>query len=136
MPVIDHIHTYKRWQIKKGKDKLIGGEPVYKCIDKDCTHYCVKSLLLGKRSRCTVCRAEIVLNREDLRRVAPHCLNCSNTKEAKALADAGNLLDKFNLFTMDEVEVGLDHINEIHEIEKLEDIQDARGMEMPEQSSK
>lgn len=112
MPVMEHIHTYARWQVAKGKDKIMGGEQVMKCIAPDCAHYSVKSLVIGKRSLCTKCGTEIILTKEALRRVNPTCLRCGKTKEGKALNDAGGLLDSFHLFDSEEIEEAKNRINQ------------------------
>jgi len=82
MPALDHIHTYVRWKINRFKDKIIGGEQVFKCADAHCTHHQVRSMVVGKASRCTNCGSEFILSNDDTRRVHPLCFNCSNTRVA------------------------------------------------------
>lgn len=78
MPVLKHIHQYKRVRIMRdGKFYL------YRCAHKDCSHREDKKFLEGKASLCNKCGAEFKLTFEDLRRAFPTCLNCANTKIAK-----------------------------------------------------
>lgn len=83
-PIAGHVHSYVRWKISRYKDKLIKGERVFKCSDPDCSHYRVRSLVIGKNSLCPKCKKNIfVLTWQALQRAEPMCLDCSNTKEAK-----------------------------------------------------
>ena len=76
--ILDHIHTYVRW-------KVAFGELQYRCANPDCLHTAPVSLIEGKRSICSKCGLnELILSKEDLRRVKPMCVECSNTKEAKS----------------------------------------------------
>lgn len=70
--VLKHVHIYVRY--KRG---------LYKCNDPHCTHFADREFLVGKATLCSKCGSEFVLTREDLKRKAPLCLNCSDTKEAK-----------------------------------------------------
>lgn len=93
MPVLDHIHTYEKWMIKKGHPMIRAGEEQYRCIDPDCTHFTAKSLVKDKRSLCTKCRRnEIILDREALRRVSPLCISCGKTKEGAAMRAAEDMV--------------------------------------------
>ena len=75
--VLDHTHTYVRW-------KKAFGEQQYKCDDPDCTHTAPRSLILGKRTICSICRAkDFILDSKSLKLARPRCPDCSNTKEAK-----------------------------------------------------
>lgn len=71
-----HVHTWVKW-------KKNFGEMQYRCKDPDCFDIKPKSLLVGKKSLCTICRQEMTLTLEDLRRANPRCINCSDTKAAK-----------------------------------------------------
>ena len=72
----EHTHIYVRY----GKRF---GEVQYKCDDPDCTHIAPRSLVLGKRTICAVCRDKtFVLTYRDLRLSRPRCQGCSNSKEA------------------------------------------------------
>jgi hypothetical protein len=90
MPTVAHIHTYIRHKNKPG---------YYRCNSPDCTYSIEKSEILGKLSRCNQCGNQIILSREDLRRAAPKCLNCSNTKKAIAHRKAQNVLDVLGTFS-------------------------------------
>ena len=83
MPTLNHIHCYIRFRRRPG---------YYRCYDPICTHFLDKESLLGKMTACFDCGTKFILTREDLRRAVPRCLNCSNTKEAKAHRLAQELL--------------------------------------------
>ena len=90
--ILDHVHIFVRW-------RKAFGEWQYKCADPDCYEVKPLSLILGKRSRCAVCRqTEMILTREDLRRAKPRCKDCSNTKQAiwnrKIQADLTKILQE------------------------------------------
>lgn len=75
--VLDHTHTYVRW-------KKAFGEQQYKCDDPDCTSTAPRSLLLGKRSICAICRSkDLILDHKSLKLARPRCENCSNTQESR-----------------------------------------------------
>lgn len=74
MPAIAHIHTYVKYKNRPG---------YFRCEAPNCTHIIDKELLEGKLNLCSFCGAQTILTREDLRRVRPRCLNCSETKKAK-----------------------------------------------------
>ena len=73
MPSLNHIHTYIKYKNRPG---------YFRCLDEKCTHFINKEMLIGKLSRCTLCGAEFTLNRFDLMRAKPRCLECSNTQKA------------------------------------------------------
>ena|SRR5215469_6979605 len=75
MPIIKHLHTYRRHKTRPG---------YMMCIDPYCTHIIKMQLLEGKAALCNKCHGEMIISQEDLRRVRPVCLDCSNTKEARA----------------------------------------------------
>jgi hypothetical protein len=77
MPSIKHTHTYVKYKNRPG---------YFRCNDMKCTHFIDQERILGKLSKCNFCGNEFILTEEDLRRVRPRCLNCSNTKIAKRLA--------------------------------------------------
>lgn len=74
MPALKHVHTYVKYKNRPG---------YWRCDDKLCTHFIDKERVKGKLSRCNSCGAVFELTYEDLRRVKPVCVECSNTKEAK-----------------------------------------------------
>jgi hypothetical protein len=85
--VKEHVHTYVRWQRKFG-------EMQYKCDDPDCLHFAPISLILGKRSMCSICHEnEIILTRKDFRLARPRCVKCSQTKEAKNVRKVQELVE-------------------------------------------
>ena len=90
MPVVNHVHTFIRSKSKSG---------FYKCNSPDCTYYVEKTEILNKLSRCNQCGDQIILTREDLRRAAPKCLNCSNTKKAIAHKKAKSVLNLLGTFS-------------------------------------
>lgn len=94
MPTLTHVHSYIRWKIQVGRrrfDKHIQGEAVYRCSDKDCTHYVQRSALIGKTSLCPHCGTPFVLDGEALNRVIPLCLNCRGTTEGKQFRAAKDI---------------------------------------------
>ncbi len=75
-----HMHFYERLRTVKGKRS-----PFYKCMDPECPHYINANLLLGRRVLCSICKAgKLVVTSEDLKRKHFRCIDCSNTKEARA----------------------------------------------------
>lgn len=77
MASLNHVHTY----VKYSKTQM-------KCDDPYCTHLQLKDRLLGKITRCSVCkRNEFVLTKQDLKRVRPRCIECSETRAAKSYRD-------------------------------------------------
>lgn len=95
MKALDHLHIFERWQIKPGQPRKAFGEMQYRCTHPDC--YCVKpvSLLLGKKAICALCKErEVILDRDQLKRVQPRCPRCSQTKEAIRRRDLAQKLEK------------------------------------------
>lgn len=85
--VINHTHSYVRWHRSKQ------GEWMYKCANPNCSHLAQASFIKGKVSLCPQCKtAELLLDKEALRRVVPKCPNCRNTKESRVLKKAAELL--------------------------------------------
>jgi hypothetical protein len=73
MPVINHIHSYIRFS-----------KTQYRCADPYCSHLNTIDKLLGKVSRCPICKiTDFVLSRSDLKLAKPRCINCSQTKSAR-----------------------------------------------------
>lgn len=70
----EHVHSFVRY--KKTKNAIY-----YKCNDPYCTTVFDRELLVGKASRCS-CTNIFILDREQLKRAVPKCLDCRNTKEA------------------------------------------------------
>ncbi len=89
-----HIHTYIRAKRKDGtKNPLL-----YRCADPDCTHSMNKFDIEGKRSLCSHCQeTEIILTPTVLKLSRPLCLNCSNTKEAKAFREKKRILQEIGI---------------------------------------
>lgn len=87
MPALEHIHTY----VRRNRTQ-------YRCAHPDCTHYMLKSDLLGKRTVCGVCNTiTFMLSRSDLRRAVPRCIDCSNTLEAKKLKEKKLILEELGI---------------------------------------
>jgi len=74
MSSLKHVHTYVKYKKRSG---------YFRCADSHCTHILDKEAVLGKASLCTSCGKEFILSREDLKRVKPRCLECSNTARGK-----------------------------------------------------
>lgn len=78
MPSLDHTHIYKKWK------KLPSGEQLWKCNHQRCTHFIEEGLIEGKISICNICKQnELLMSKENLRRVEPRCVDCSNTAEGR-----------------------------------------------------
>ena len=82
MPAINHVHTYVKY---KSRPRF------YRCDAPNCTHFLDKDALVGKLSLCTECGAQMILTSEDLKRVRPRCINCSDTVKARAHRKAQEL---------------------------------------------
>ena len=77
MPVIKHTHIYKRFS-----------KTQYQCADPYCTHIQTVDRLIGKATRCNVCKVtEFVLTRKDLKLAMPRCVNCSNSKASRTFRE-------------------------------------------------
>ena len=79
MPSLKHIHTYVRFKQKSGKTLKTWW---WRCENSLCTHFAPYEMVVGKKTLCTNCGSEMILTSEDMRRIRPRCLACSNTKEA------------------------------------------------------
>lgn len=84
----EHIHKFMRL----GKSR--SGKVRYRCVLPDCYFVVNKELLLGKQSLCNECSAPIILDRYDLTRAAPRCINCKKTKEAVKFKQAADVASK------------------------------------------
>lgn len=78
---INHCHTYALYKRRSGK---LAKDKVFKCLDPHCYHFLEYERVLGKASHCNACGAEFILDYKALQSVYPRCLNCSNSKEARA----------------------------------------------------
>ena len=73
MPVLNHIHSYIKFSASQ-----------MQCSDPYCSHLQTKDRLVGKVSRCPICKiTDFILTRADLKLAKPRCVNCSQTKAAK-----------------------------------------------------
>lgn len=117
MPVLNHIHSYIKFKKRPG---------FFRCNSPDCTHFIERDAILNKLSLCTSCGNQMILTREDLRRAKPKCLDCANTKKAKAHRKAQDLtrylgtesfpgFSSIKEFTHDDI-LGLEEIEEEEEI--------------------
>jgi len=93
MPSLKHIHTYAQYKGRKG---------YFKCIHPECTHFTSRELVLEKKSCCTSCGGEFILDYENTQMVRPRCLMCRDTKKAKAFQIGKRLLAKEISFTVGE----------------------------------
>ena len=73
-----HVHTYAA----RGAGTKDVNRTIWVCMDPDCTTRVARADLMGKRSLCNSCHAEIILDSQSLKRARPQCLSCSKTKEA------------------------------------------------------
>lgn len=87
-----HIHTYER---------SISNKSVYRCIDPDCMHYHTAEFLIGKKSICNKCKRPFLLERwmliGKMAVRSPMCLDCGNSKKARAHKNLKNFVEKFFL---------------------------------------
>ena len=88
MPPLKHIHTYSFMERRNGED-------YFKCDDPLCTHFQRRSLIVGKISMCSKCRAnEVLLDYKQLNaRKNPLCTECQETKFAKTLKETKSLME-------------------------------------------
>lgn len=91
MSSLKHIHTYA--QMKGRKD-------YFKCLHPECSHYTSRDLVLEKKSLCTACGGEFILDCENTRMVRPKCLNCRSTRKARAYQLAQELVKKTLTFSV------------------------------------
>lgn len=77
MPSLNHIHKYVRYHKLGGKTLK---DRVFRCDDPGCTHYAPAELVIGKRSRCTICDGPFTLDAEAARRAKPRCPECTEHK--------------------------------------------------------
>jgi hypothetical protein len=102
MPVINHIHSYVRFSASQ-----------MKCADPYCSHLQTKERLLGKVSRCPICKTtDFILTRADLRLAKPRCINCSNTKEAREFKENRDKVKETLKNALDNVSTMLGNLNE------------------------
>lgn len=74
----------------------------FKCNDPNCFYTAPRSLILGKTSLCPQCHIhELILDKEAMRRAVPRCINCRETKEAKAYKAAKNLIEQIGIENME-----------------------------------
>ena len=83
MPTLKHTHTYVRQRTRKG---------YYMCADPDCTESTKRGDLHGKRSKCTACGAEMILDNNKLRLSKPTCDLCGGSEKAKTFQKAQALV--------------------------------------------
>lgn len=87
-----HIHTYVQFKARKG---------YFRCAATDCpkdNHHLEREAVIGKRSRCPDCGTVFVLDNQDVKRVRPLCLNCSDTKKARAYRLGQSVLKDMTVF--------------------------------------
>jgi hypothetical protein len=88
MPALNHVHIYVRRR----------GTQTYGCDDPDCTTKVPKEELVGKRTRCGVCKTnEFVLTRADLRLTRPRCPQCSQRADHKETREKKRLLEEMGI---------------------------------------
>jgi hypothetical protein len=84
MPSINHVHTYVKYKKRPG---------YMRCADPYCTHQLDIESCHGKASKCSVCGTEFILSSQDMKRVRPRCLACSDTAQARKVRAAQALFD-------------------------------------------
>ena len=84
MPGLNHVHKYRRAigriTNKNRNSKMIN---YYKCALKNCTHYVLATLILGKESICNRCGNKFTLPMalSELTN-SPHCRECTKRKSS------------------------------------------------------
>ena len=86
MPSLKHVHIYAKYKGRPG---------FFRCADPLCTHFMDKERVIGKMTKCNLCGAEFILDRESALRSRPRCLNCSTSKKALAHKSATALVNEF-----------------------------------------
>jgi Zn ribbon nucleic-acid-binding protein len=86
------------------------------CADPYCSHLQTKDRLVGKVSRCPICKTtDFILTRADLKLAKPRCVNCSQTKAAKEFKEnrdkVKNVLQDF----LNPTEDAMNPIVDLHE---------------------
>lgn len=77
-----HLHKYQRVNIgSKTKPYL-----VYRCMKPGCTHYITPKLALNRACECNRCGKIMVLTKEALTLVKPHCAGCVERKDSDRLS--------------------------------------------------
>ena len=87
----DHIHKYYRTyiggrQIVKdddGKRRIISTEKheVFRCAIPGCTTYKERALVIGDISTCWNCNEELIIDKENIKRVKPTHKFCRKQRE-------------------------------------------------------
>lgn len=96
MPSLNHTHTLVKYQKRPG---------YYRCAHPECTYFADRELCVGKKTCCTSCGDEFILDADMARRARPRCLNCAETKQARAHQLAKKVLGAARIFErMDEGE--------------------------------
>jgi hypothetical protein len=83
MATLKHTHTFIRQRTRKG---------YYMCNDPDCTCSVKRGDLHGKRSKCTSCGKEILLDNYKLKLSKPTCDLCGGNEKAKTFQKAQALV--------------------------------------------
>ena len=92
MPSLKHIHSYIKFRVQKSD-----GQQLWKCADPRCTHFDTQTKITGKLTLCPGCHdVTFVLDGDMMRRTRPLCINCRDTKEAKAYREHLQLMS--NIF--------------------------------------
>ena len=85
MPSLTHTHQYVQYKGRAG---------FWRCAHPQCSHYTDRESVLGKLSLCNNnCGTEFILDVEALLRRRPLCLNCSNTKKARAFRAGQKMME-------------------------------------------
>lgn len=90
MPSLKHTHEYVR-VAQKSDDKR---EIRYRCQNPDCTHYIQRSLVINKRTICSLCHVqETIMDYENARRANPVCFKCCKSKRSAAIREKSELFE-------------------------------------------
>jgi len=73
-----HLHVYEKSATRNPNWKL----QIYRCTDPDCRHYEQAEKIIGKRARCHECKAEIVIDRGQIKNKIIVGMCCSKSLAA------------------------------------------------------
>lgn len=85
----NHIHTYVKFKSRPG---------YFRCAAPDCTHFLIKEAVKGKYSLCPDCGRQFIIDTDNIRLAKPRCLNCRDSKKAKAFKVGQEALSKIVRF--------------------------------------
>lgn len=76
----EHIHKFKKVNISTNPNKPY---LVFKCIKPTCAYYISVALALNKLCECNRCHETMILSKDALILVLPHCSKCTKRRSGK-----------------------------------------------------